>query len=271
MTLSKKELGMLIKQARREKSKRIGGKFTQKDLANAVNKSRSYIGDLETGRTYPSYPLLSKIAEACGVPLSFFQADVEGELKSQLAVYPEEIIQEWIDTVKETDLIKLDFLSGNEKDRFKLIGHSIKSELQVQEDSVEYMPINTDRLFKAPILGSIPAGQPIYAEENIEGYMYVDPTVAGVSPKDNLFYLRIIGESMTPKYQPGDLVLIRQQAAVDNGDIAAVLIDNCEACLKKVYILDGEVWLHSTNPAYEPIRVSADSVKILGKAMYRLG
>lgn len=270
MTLSKKELGMLIKQARREKSKRIGRKFTQKDLANAVDRSRSYIGDLEAGRTYPSYPLLSKIAEVCEVPLSFFQADVEGELKEQLSAYPEETVKEWIETVKGTDKIKLGFLSGHEKDRFELIGYKTKNEIDPR-DLPGYIPVSPENLFKVPVLGVIRAGQPIYAEENIEGYMYVDGNLVGVSPKDELYYLRITGDSMTPKYQPGDLVLIRQQAAVDNGDIAAVLIDNCEACLKKVYILDGEVWLHSTNPAYEPIRVSADSVKILGKAMYRLG
>lgn len=71
--LSKKSLGKLIKSARSIKSKEINRLYTQRMLANDLNKSQSYIGDLESGRTYPSYPMLNKIADICNVPLSFFQ------------------------------------------------------------------------------------------------------------------------------------------------------------------------------------------------------
>lgn len=73
MTLSKEALGKLIKEARKLKGTKLGSSFTQKDLAAAVGISRSYIGDIESGRTYPSFVLLSKIAYACGVSLDFFQ------------------------------------------------------------------------------------------------------------------------------------------------------------------------------------------------------
>lgn len=76
MPLNRKEMGNRIKRARELKTLRTGEKFTQSDLALMVNKSRSYIGDLEAGRTNPSVPLLSNIAKACEVPFSFF--DVEG-------------------------------------------------------------------------------------------------------------------------------------------------------------------------------------------------
>lgn len=77
MPITKENLGKLIKNARKLKSKQIGHKFTQNNLADAVGKSRSYIGDIEAGRTYPSFILLNKIAEVCEVPLNFFQ-DAEG-------------------------------------------------------------------------------------------------------------------------------------------------------------------------------------------------
>lgn len=77
MPLSKEALGKLIKKARKIKEKKIGSTFTQKDLAKQVGKSRSYIGDIELGRTYPSYSLLSSIANACDVPLSFFSTSKE--------------------------------------------------------------------------------------------------------------------------------------------------------------------------------------------------
>ncbi|NME64068.1 helix-turn-helix transcriptional regulator [Clostridium cadaveris] len=72
MPLSKEEIGALIKKARDLKAKKIGRKFTQSDLAESLNKSRSYIGDIENGRTYPNYRLLAEIANVCEVPLSFF-------------------------------------------------------------------------------------------------------------------------------------------------------------------------------------------------------
>lgn len=73
--LTKKELGNLIKAAREIKSKQIGKRYTQKLLANDIGKSQSYIGDIESGRTYPSFVILNAIAKACGIPMGFFETD----------------------------------------------------------------------------------------------------------------------------------------------------------------------------------------------------
>ncbi|KZL91776.1 helix-turn-helix domain protein [Clostridium magnum DSM 2767] len=62
-----------MKGARKIKSEKIGKLYTQKMLASDLNKSQSYIGDIESGRTYPSFVLLTQIADACGVSISFFQ------------------------------------------------------------------------------------------------------------------------------------------------------------------------------------------------------
>lgn len=80
MVLSKEDLGKLIKKARELKSKLIAERYTQAMLANDVGVSRSYLGDIESGRTYPSYRLLQKIASACGVPLSFFDEQKENDV-----------------------------------------------------------------------------------------------------------------------------------------------------------------------------------------------
>lgn len=73
MALSKKDLGKLVKHARKLKSEKINKLYTQKMLANDINKSQSYIGDIESGRTYPSFVLLNEIASACGVSIGFFE------------------------------------------------------------------------------------------------------------------------------------------------------------------------------------------------------
>jgi transcriptional regulator with XRE-family HTH domain len=72
MVYTKKQLGDLITKARKIRATKTGKKYTQDMLAKDIGFSRGYIGDIESGRTYPNYVLLNKIAEACDVPLSFF-------------------------------------------------------------------------------------------------------------------------------------------------------------------------------------------------------
>ena len=107
-----------------------------------------------------------------------------------------------------------------------------------------FRPLPTMR--KIPRVGRIACGEPILAEENIETYDNVP---------DNWkadFTLICVGDSMAPKIQDGDLVAIRQQEQVENGQIAAVLIDN-EATLKRVYVYPDKLILRPENPDYEPI------------------
>jgi transcriptional regulator with XRE-family HTH domain len=77
MVLSKDELGKLVKEARKIKSKNIGKRYTQVMLCKDIGKSQGYIADIESGRTYPAFKVLSKIAEACQVPFLFFSRDRE--------------------------------------------------------------------------------------------------------------------------------------------------------------------------------------------------
>lgn len=117
---------------------------------------------------------------------------------------------------------------------------------------------------KLPMLGTIACGEPIFAEENIDGY---------ISCPDNIdadFCLRCKGDSMIgARIQDGDIVYIRQQPDVENGEIAAVLIDN-EATLKRVYKKSESIILQPENPAYEPlifVREEMNDIRILGKAV----
>lgn len=116
-----------------------------------------------------------------------------------------------------------------------------------------------------PIIGTIACGVPILAEENIEGYLS-----APKRPSAD-FCLRCKGDSMiNARILDGDVVLIRKQPDVDDGQIAAVLIDD-EATLKRVYhTKDGGVMLVAENPAYPPMTFTAGDcieIRILGKAV----
>lgn len=117
---------------------------------------------------------------------------------------------------------------------------------------------------KVPVLGKIACGIPLLAEENIIDYEFAES-------RDNVdFALMARGDSMiNARIYDGDIVFIRRQDDVNDGEIAAVLIDD-EATLKRVYKLNGDLLLKSENPMREDIRITAKDrkqVKILGKAV----
>ena len=99
-----------------------------------------------------------------------------------------------------------------------------------------------------PVLGCIPAGNPLLAEECIEGYEPVD-----VADPQNYYFLRVQGDSMiNAGIQSGDLVLIRLQNYAENGQIVACRVNGDEATLKRFREQDDSVILLPENPAYEP-------------------
>ena len=119
------------------------------------------------------------------------------------------------------------------------------------------------KTYKRPRLGTIACGEPILAEENIEAYDDIP---------DNIkcdFTLICKGDSMVnARINDGDIVYIKQQSKVDNGEIAAVLIDN-EATLKRVYIYEDKVVLQPENTKYPPFvytKEDMNNIRILGKA-----
>ncbi len=118
---------------------------------------------------------------------------------------------------------------------------------------------------KIPLLGTIACGEPILAVENINEYVNV--------PKDVKadFALTCKGDSMiNARIFNGDVVYIHLQERVENGEIAAVLIDN-EATLKRVRLFDDHIVLEPENPMYRPTVYwgeDMNKVRILGKAMF---
>lgn len=125
------------------------------------------------------------------------------------------------------------------------------------------LPIDVQRI---PLLGEIACGEPIYASEDRDSYI-----LAGTDIKAD-FALRAKGDSMVgARIMDGDIVFIRKQAMVDNGEIAAVIIGD-EATLKRVYFYrdDMRLVLQAENAKYPPFVYQGgelDQVRILGKAI----
>ena len=136
-----------------------------------------------------------------------------------------------------------------------LMGWEIKSSFP---KNAQPMP----EMRQIPRIGRIACGEPITAEENIEGY---DETPAGWHAD---FSLLCVGDSMSPKIEDGDVVAIRCQPQVNNGEIAAVRIGD-EATLKMVFIHQDYIELRPVNPSYPSIirrLEEMEEIRIEGKA-----
>lgn len=155
--------------------------------------------------------------------------------------------------------------------QFKKIAEGMGITLSELFEQVDDMPIDIGSNIlpfpdtrKIPLIGAIACGAPILAQEHIEDYVRIPMDVAGD------FALRCKGDSMiNARIFDGDIVYIRQQDTVENGEIAAVLIDN-EATLKRVRLYEDHVSLEPENPQYRPIVLwgeEMNTVRILGKAV----
>lgn len=131
----------------------------------------------------------------------------------------------------------------------------------------KYDNIRPIKLKRFPLLGEIACGQPIFADEDRESYIMADMDIRAD------FCLRAKGDSMiNARIYDGDVVFIREMPMVDNGDIAAVIIED-EATLKRVYYYPekNKLMLVAENPAFEPLVYIGEElnyIRILGKAVY---
>ena len=137
--------------------------------------------------------------------------------------------------------------------------------VSLPEETIEERPLPENlkpitKVNRIPIVGSIAAGKPILATENIDSYLLL-----GQEYKAD-FALKIMGDSMIDVgINDGDLALIIKDRPVTNGDIYAVLVDG-EATLKKVYKNDDYLTLQPCNSKYEPLVVKEeDNPYIVGK------
>lgn len=111
-----------------------------------------------------------------------------------------------------------------------------------------------------PVLGYVRAGVPMTAVENIVDYEEISKDD---SAKGEHFGLVVKGDSMEPRFAEGDVVIVRKQETVENGEIAVVLINGDDATVKKFYRTDNGIKLVSTNPKYDPFFYTPDEVNSL--------
>lgn len=213
-------------------------KLSQQALANILGISKSSINMYERGEREPGLDLVLKLSMIFNASADYLLGKSNDRVDDNL-----------LDIVNEID----DGL-------LQKYGNIYDAQIHQQHN---ILPISTQKL---PLLGEIACGQPIFTNEDRESYVEV-----GTNVKAD-FCLRAKGDSMiNARILNGDIVFIKKQSTVENGEIAAVVIDD-EATLKRVYYSSEEnvLTLTAENPAYPPKvfhNESLDHIHILGKAV----
>jgi len=119
--------------------------------------------------------------------------------------------------------------------------------------------------FRIPILGSIPAGKPNTAYEDIQGYVDPDDLFLGRLSQDDVFALKVKGDSMCDAgIMDGDIAVIKKQKTADNGTVIAALMDDNEVTLKRLKHRSNTYYLEAANKNYPPIE---KNFSIIGKLL----
>lgn len=196
-----------------------------------------------------SYPELSKIT---GISKSSLQRYATGGTKK--------IPIDCVEAIAKATGTSAKYLMGWEDDKTDSLD-------DLDDLASKYSNIKRIQKKKFPLLGEIACGEPIYADEDKESFVMADMDI------DADFCLTAKGDSMiNARIYDGDIVFIKKMPIVDNGTIAAVIIDD-EATLKRVYYYPekNKLVLQAENPKYEPfvyLNEELEQIRILGKAVY---
>lgn len=144
-----------------------------------------------------------------------------------------------------------------------LLGKSDKTTKLMIEDS------QPPQGLKIPVLGTVAAGIPISAVEDILDYEEVPQSWEN---QGEFFALKIKGDSMEPRMESGDVVIVKQQSDANSGDTVIVLVNGDDATCKRLQKTDNGIMLVSTNPKYPPMFYSDEDIRtkpvvILGKVV----
>lgn len=159
-----------------------------------------------------------------------------------------------------------------------LMGYDVEKDRDWIEDE-DYSTLMIDngryieteiKTIKIPVLGKVPAGTPIEAIEDVIGYENIPATM--LNSGENYFALKIDGNSMSPDYKNGDIIIVKQQEDCNSGDDCVVMVNGDDATFKRVIKQNNAIILKPLNNEYEPYyftskEIITKPVKIIGVAI----
>lgn len=151
-----------------------------------------------------------------------------------------------------------------------LMGYDVLAEPKKEpknQPTPELTPVDLRQVHRIPVLGRISAGLPLYAEEHIEDYIYTD-----LNGGNEYFGLRVQGDSMTAaRICDGDVVVVRRQEQVEEGEIAVVMVGDDDATVKRFHQDGRKIMLspQSYNPVHQVqvYDLKETSIRIIGKVV----
>lgn len=285
--------------AKRIRSLRKEKGLTQEQLAELLGlNAKSSIANYESGANSPSDEIKKKMCELFDCSMDYLMG--KSAYKNSNDYFCKNIV-DIASTIDEMEKLLLELFENNipapDFDNVvdKLINQNLPQSLLFEKAS-NYLPKNYPNIYKErtlkiiynlyryrkfedgneysknlhmlPVYGQISAGQPNWAEECIEGYLPIDPELMGILNPEEYFFLRVNGESMNKVIRNGAYALIHKQDTVENGEIAAVLVNGFEATLKKfmqhkdVIVLEPQ---SDDNSFQTQIYGADEEIKIIGK------
>ena len=156
-------------------------------------------------------------------------------------------------------------LSGYENSKYEPDIRTLNKLASIFDVSIDFLlkrsPSHESGITRVPVLGSIPAGIPIEAIEDIEDWEELPADMARNGYE--YFALRVQGDSMTPEYRDGDVAIFRKQESCESGNDCAVLVNGDDAVFKRVKIAENGITLMPLNPIYDPCFYSNSNVEEL--------
>lgn len=172
-----------------------------------------------------------------------------------------------IDVAKEIGLSQGQY-SAWENGRAKIDAHSMSRLASMFGVTVDYLLGNesvqasSNPVIRIPVLGSVPAGVPLEAIEDIIDWEEIPSKMC--SGGREYFALRVQGDSMWPDFLPGDVVIVRKSPCCDNGDVCVVYVNGYDATLKQVtFHNDGSLTIIPKNQSYPPRTFSQEEIRDL--------
>lgn len=260
-----------LKELREEKG------LTQEQLSVRLNVGRSAVGMYEAGKRVPRFETIDKFADFFDVSPDYMRGKVDN--KHEWLLTPEEQA-EMFEKVKAAALKEgkslppgveslPDLCNWVDFERMKEIMKSQRNYIRTLEKQNSDFRENRAAV-RIPVLGRVVAGIPLEAITDIIDYEEIPPSMARTG---KFFALQVRGKSMEPTLRNGDVVIVRQQPNVENGEIAIVLVNGDEATVKEVKESPAGITLIGHNVAvYTPHFYTRDQIEslpitILGKVV----
>lgn len=237
-------------------------KITQTELAEKVNTTKQNIYKYETGiiSNIP-YDKLELIADTLGTTPQYLLGwdDMEAQIDKYNSTDPD-LIEKYngdLDAAYAEQLRLIDEQARKDAHTLKHTKPASENPLHPETSNINCV-IPQDNIYKIPVYETVSAGFGAYASNDVTDYIPV--ILNNHADVEDTIAIKVKGDSMYPKIEDGDIIIVRKQDSVDSGDIAVLLLDGDEGLVKKVVY--GETWieLHSINPEYKTRRFEGEEV-----------